>query len=141
MNKTNIEAIQLYFQDCPLLAGNKLNIDGLSDIDLEYAIHVVPANPIVKPYVDGSSLRQTVFILTSKNSYDRDISLTIQTSGFYEKLSKWIEEQNKSKSLPILDERKVAQSIEAQTDGYLFNTDQTMARYQIQFRMLYLYQI
>ena len=141
MIKTNIEAIREYFRECPLLVENKINIDGLPDADLEYSIDPVPATPIVKAYVDGSSLRQVVFVLASRNQYGPDVSLAIQASGFYEKLSAWLEEQNRNKQLPVLGGGRSAQSIEAQTDGYLFSTDRTTARYQIQLRMLYLYQV
>lgn len=141
MAVTNIEAIRTYFQNCPLLADNKINIDGLPDADLEYSIDIVPANPVIKSYVDGSSLRQVVFVLASRNPYGPDVSLAIQTSGFYEKLSEWLESQTRLKQLPALGEGRAAQSIEAQTDGYLYSADRTTARYQIQLRMLYLYQI
>ena len=48
---------------CPLLdEDGKVRVNFLGDTPIEYVIEEVPAEPIVKRYVDGSSIRQVLFI-------------------------------------------------------------------------------
>ena len=60
-----------------------------------------------------------------------------QYFGFYEVFADWIENQSNSGNLPILDKYRIPQYIEVQSGGYVFDTDDSTARYQIQLNFVY----
>lgn len=135
MEKNKIEAIRDYFMKCPILKEGSLNIDYLGSEAVQYSIEtMISGNPIVKQYTDGSSLRQYPFSFMSTEIYSQDVIDQLGTCGFYEELEQWIEENNKAGDLP---EVEGIQQLEVIAPGYLFNADQTIARYQIQCRILY----
>lgn len=135
MAKNKIEAIRDYFMKCPILKDGALNIDYLGSEAVQYSIEtMISSNPIVKQYTDGSSLRQYPFSFMSTEIYSQDVIDQLGTCGFYEELEQWIEENNKVGDLPEIEG---IQRLEVIAPGYLFNADQTVARYQIQCRILY----
>ena len=104
-----IESIREFISGCPLLKnGVLLNVDRLGDTGIEYTIDGEMTAPILKRYTDGSSLRQFNFIFASRESY-----------------------------LPELDKYRIPQYIEVQSGGYVFDTDDSTARYQIQLKFVY----
>ena len=82
-----------------------------------YSIEETPCNPIIKKYIDGSSIRQFEFIFASRESYGPDVLNNISNSGFYEDFANWIEEENIKGNLPDLNDKE--------------------CRYQIQMRITY----
>ena len=133
-----IESIREYISGCPLLKnGVLLNVDRLGDTEIEYTIDGEITNPILRQYVDGSSLRQFNFIFASREKYGSDTLQNIANSGFYEDFADWIENQSNSGNLPILDKYRIPQYIEVQSSGYVFDTDDSTARYQIQLNFVY----
>ena len=136
-NKMRIKAIRDYFMKCPHLKDGCLNIDYLNpDEKIQYSINpTVTSNPIVKSYVDGSTLRQYLFNFSSSEIRSPDVIDQIEASNFYENLQEWIEENN---SKNILPEYEGIQSIEVLAPGYMFNADYKSAIYQIQCRITYM---
>ena len=124
---------------CPLLKEGRLNIDYLGEDPVEYSIDsMLVSNPIVKQYMDGSSLRQHPFVCESQEIRSQQIVDQIEASGFYEKLADWIEEQNSNDNLPDIPG---AQRIEVMAPGYMYDATQTTAVYQIQCRVLYIKEV
>lgn len=138
MADTIIQSLRDYFITCPLMGDNKINVDYLPESGIEYSIDTTPATEIIKEYTDGSSLRQYLFVIRSVNDYGSDVLQNIANSGFYEKLSEWMEQNTKTGLLPQLPAGKTAQIIQAQSTGYLFTTSAAAGRYQIQCRLQYL---
>lgn len=133
-----IAEIKKLIETCPLLKDGKINVNYLGDDDLPYSIDAVPSNPVVKSYVDGSEVRQYLFIFASRELYTERIKDNADVAKFYEDFSNWIEEINNTGNIPIdLGDKYKALSIEVLTGGYLFNADETTARYQIQCRLTY----
>ncbi len=133
-----IDSIRDYMLDCPVLdAYAKLNVDFLGTQPTEYTIDSQPTTSIVKQYVDGSVIKQFVFVFGSREYYGPDVLQNIENSGFYEELSEWFDEQSKIGNLPTLKDGKKAIKIEALTTGYLFDATEDNARYQIQARLIY----
>lgn len=133
-----IESIREFISGCPLLKnGVLLNVDRLGDTEIKYTIDGEITNPILRQYVDGSSLRQFNFIFASREKYGSDTLQNIANSGFYEDFADWIENQSNSGNLPILDKYRIPQYIEVQSGGYVFDTDDSTARYQIQLNFVY----
>lgn len=140
MNNSIMGAVREYLGGCPLFDGNTLRVNFLGEEPLEYTLEDVPANPVVKQYTNGSSIRQALFVLASRELYSRDAIENLKSGGFYERLADWLESQNRKRDLPKLPEGLTAQKLEATTNGYCMSADiqQNIQRYQIQLRLIYL---
>lgn len=133
-----INKVREYFLECPLIGWDKqVHVDYLGVEEVEYTIDSVPVEPVLKMYADGGALKQFVFVFGSREYYGSDVLQNMENSGFYERFSNWLEEQSNSGALPKLSGNKVARKIEATTQGYLFDSSEAMARYQIQCRLTY----
>lgn len=145
MNNTIIKAIRDFIKTYPYLREGtdgklQLGIDYLKDDTTSYSIEEVPINPVFKKYIDGSSIRQSAFILCSRELYGPDIQHQLSNSGFFEDFSNWLEKCTKEGNLPVLTDGE-AISIEAVTSGYAFSTESDNAQYQIQIIFKYLKEI
>lgn len=137
-----IESIREYMSECPLLENGNINVDFLSSDNIEYTIETVPCEPVIKHYIDGSSLRQYEFIVASREFYGTDVVQNIQNSAFYEKLAEWIENNSRNKILPVMEnEKQSADKIEILTHGSLISEDAKTAVYQIQLRLIYFQEV
>lgn len=142
---TILESIRNYIKACPYLeefnGAVRVRVDFSNNAEATtYAIEEsVTSNPIVKKYVDGSTIRQYLFVFSSIEAYGADIQQNIDNCGFYEDFEKWLEDNTNKNILPIMSEGKEARSIEALTNGYIFDNaqDASTARYQIQMRLTY----
>lgn len=133
-----IDKIREYMLTCPLLDEfGKINIDYLGVKPTEYTIDSQPTTEVIKNYVDGGKIKQYVFVFGSREYYGPDELQNIENSGFYERLSRWFEEQTNIGNLPDLGEGKDSIKVESLTSGYLFMADEDSARYQIQCRLVY----
>ena len=141
MADTIIQSLWDYFLACPLMCDRKINVDFLPEKSLEYSIDTTPATEIIKQYVDGSSVRQYLFVIRSVQDYGSDVLQNIANSGFFEYLSNWLEEQTRKKNFPTLPSGKEPQKIEAQSTGYLFVSGPDTGKYQIQCRLQYFQEV
>lgn len=132
-----ISGVEKYFLQCDLLKDGCLRVDYLGEKPVEYTIEVLTCNPVLKPYVDGSSKRQYLFAFGSREYYSQERLQNIQNSAFYEKLADWVEAQNKAENLPELPDGMEALGIYVVSPGYLFDNSMQNARYQIQLRLEY----
>ena len=135
-----IEEIRNYFNNHVQLATEFENIlvDFLGDEAITYTIEPVPVEPIIRPYADGSSLRQYVFQFGSREYYDNSVAQNIENLDFYEKFKDEIESNNKEGILPNIDG---IQSIECLTPGTLQDVQNGTAKYIIQMRITYLKEV
>lgn len=131
-----MEAVRNYFLKCPFLKDGALHVNYLGSRPVEYTIDQVPAEPIVKEYVDGSSIRQLVFVFASRESYSADTLDNLAKSSFYDDLLDWIGSNNYNETLPELPQGH-AQEVELLSLPYLFQVEEDRARYQIQARVTY----
>lgn len=136
-NDSIIKALTDYFMGCPLLKNGAFRVDYLGISPMEYSIDVMPVNPILKRYADGSSVRQYLFAFSSREFYSPDRLQNIQNGAFYESLSDWVESNSKAGNLPSLPEGEEAQKMLVVSSGYLFDAKMKSARYQIQLRLNY----
>jgi hypothetical protein len=132
-----IDALEKYFIGCELLKDGALRVDYLGEKPVEYTIEVLPCDPVVKRYLGGSTVRQYLFALGSREFYSQERLQNIQNSAFYELLADWVETRSMSGILPELPDGMEAQQLEVVSSGYLFDGSMTNARYQIQLRLLY----
>lgn len=137
---TIVESVKNYILTCPLLGDlGRLNIDFLPEDPDTYSIEEIPAQAIMKTYIDGSTERQFVFVFASRFLYSEEVRNNIENSGFYEQFAEWLEQQTEAENLPELSAGKTATKIEAMSSGYLYDIsgDFSNARYQIQCRLIY----
>lgn len=134
---TIIEAVREYLKKCPVLNGERLNVDFLPPDAATYSVDVVPVQPILKQYIDGSSQRQFVFVFATRTYYGDVPRQQLDNLGLFETFSDWLEEQNRVKRFPDLGDRRKVQKMEVTTSGYVFAPDTDTARYQIQCKMTY----
>lgn len=120
------------------MGNSKINVDYLPEGALEYSIDTTPATEIIKKYINGDTKRQYIFVLRSVNDYGPDVLQNIANSGFFEKLSGWLDEQTNSGNFPSLPSGMEPERIEAQSTGYLFTAGPETGKYQIQCRIVYL---
>ena len=105
---------------------------------MSYSIDPLPADPIVRRYMDGGSVKRYLFAFTSKEEFDGDARTGIENSGFYQAFGEWIEEQNNKRNLPKLESPKQHPvSMEVVQGGYLYDAESDMGQYQIQCRLVY----
>lgn len=136
-----IEALRNYIRTCPHLAtfndAIKVNVNFLDANTDTYSIEEIPADPIIKKYVNGDSIRQYPFIFTSREPYGADILTNIDNSGFYEEFASWIENQNDTEIFPLLDKGLEPLEIKVTSTGYAFAVTEDTAQFQIQLRLKY----
>ncbi|RHV46789.1 MULTISPECIES: hypothetical protein [unclassified Bacillota] len=135
-----IGAIRDFIATCPYLdefeeTFSKVDIDFLEEKPTNYMVEAVPAEPIVKRYTNGDSIRRVAFHFCSRVFWG-DVE-NIDTSEFYEHFQEWLEDCTRNREFPILDSMKEARSIRATTNGYMVDAEAKTARYAIQCEFTY----
>ena len=135
-SKIIVEKLKDYFNQYVTLTEEFENIlvDFLGKEAVTYTIEPIPTEYILKPYTDGSSLRQFVFQFSSREFYDESVAQQISNLGFYEKFQNEIERNNNRKILPDIDG---IQSIECLNYGTIQDIQTGTAKYSIQMRITY----
>ena len=128
-----IKAIRNYIATCPYLHDGKIGVDYL-DNEIAYSIEPSPVSPKERDFIDGSGIKQFVFIFASRDSYGQETIQNMLNTEFYEDFCDWIEENNMNGILPDIDG---IETIECLSTGYAFQTGIDPARYQIQLRITY----
>lgn len=133
-----IECIRDYISSCPLLIDRSINVNYLGAGSVSYSIDNIPAEPVIKRYCDGGTLRQFCFSFACRDGYDDNALLNLKVSGFFEEFAKWIEEQNRKGCFPDIEKMGLTPiKIEITKSGYAYDTARTSARFQIELRILY----
>lgn len=136
---TIIESVRDFIQSCPFLDefSKAVNVNYMDDDAVNYMIEPTPVNPIVKNYIGGSSVRQFTFVFASREYYGPDTIENISKSGFYERFADWLEASTLQRKLPVMGDKRTPRKIFAETTGYVYNADETLAQYQIQCKLIY----
>lgn len=133
-----IEAIREYIgnMDCMATFENAINVNYLGGESDNFSIEEVPVNPILKKYLDGSSIRQFEFVFCSREPYGAEVLQQIENSTFYEDFANEIEEKNNNDILPTLDNME-AMSLEITSNAYTVSVTEDTAMYQINLNLKY----
>ncbi len=132
-----IEGLTDYFLQCPLLKDGVFRVDALGSEPVEYALATGMTSPVVRTYVDGSSIRQYQFNFNSREAYSMDRILAIQNESFYEDFCNWVEEQSMIGNLPEMPEGCEAQALTVLTPGFMLDATMENAFYQVQLQLQY----
>ena len=103
-----------------------------------YSVDTVPTTEIVKRYLDGSSIRQFLFCVSSREFYSDNIAQNVDNQAFYEGLAAWLERKSKLRQFPDIGTGRTVRSIEISSTAYPFVVDEHgTARYQLQLKLTY----
>lgn len=130
-----IEGLAEYFLQCPLLKDGVFRVNALGSEPVEYALEPAITSPVIRRYVDGSSVRQYQFNFNSKEAYAMDRILAISNESFYEDFCNWVEEQSISGNLPEMPEGCEAQALSVLAPGYMLDATEENAFYQVQLQL------
>lgn len=112
-------------------------MDALGGEPVEYALETGITSPVVRTYVDGSSIRQYQFHFNSREAYSMDRILAMQNEAFYENFCNWVEEQSMIGNLPEMPEGCEAQSLNVLAPGFMLDATMENAFYQVQLQLQY----
>lgn len=114
----------------------KVEVDTLDENPRNYMIEAVPANPVIKRYATGDTVRRVAFHFCSRVFFGS--AENIDTSDFYEHFSEWLGKCTRNGDFPVLGESKEPRYIRATTNGYMTDNETQTARYAIQCEFIYL---
>lgn len=136
---TFAEGFYTYFRQCPLFdRDNRLNFNFRGVTPSQYNIETPPAGPPIKQYLSGSCIKEKLIVISSLEAYGEDARIQIQSSGFYEQLEAWVNQQNRLKLYPKTPPGTTPIKLECLTDGYLIAAEEDAGWYQIQLKLTYL---
>lgn len=135
--KSIIEGLTDYFLKCPFLKDGVFRVDALGSEPVEYALESAITSPILRTYVDGSSIRQYQFNFNSRDAYSMDRVMAIQNESFYEDLCNWVEEQSRLGNLPEMPKGCEAQALTVLAPGFMLDATMENAFYQVQLQLQY----
>ncbi|NFH81724.1 chloramphenicol resistance protein [Clostridium botulinum] len=135
-----IESIRNYISElsCMSTFENAVNANYLDGEIDSFSIEEVPTEPIVKKYLDGSTLRQYQFVFCSREPYSAEILQNIDNSGFYEDFSNEIEDKSSKNILPTGIDNIEPAEFKVVSSAYVVSTDEDTAMYQINLKFKYL---
>lgn len=133
-----IDSVRTFLCGCPYLKDGVFHVDYMGTNPTEYSVDTLPADPVIKKYVDGSSIRQFVFAFGSVEPYGSDVDNNLANSTFYEDFAAWVDKKNKNREFPPLEADKTPIELQAQGAGFLVENLENAARYQVQCRFVYL---
>lgn len=133
-----ISAIQDYIKEYAELEDNApVWVGYLGAVPTEYAIVALAGPQIVVTYITGASKREFAFAFQSVESTADDVA-RLETLGFFETFSDWLESQTTSGNFPTLGDGKTATKIQALGRGYLIQEGESKTGiYQIQCKLDY----
>lgn len=135
MEKSKMELIKEFIETCPLLKGDKINVDYLKDDVYSYSIDRTPTQPEVKTFIDGRGGKyQITFDFTVTAPISSRVVTNLANSKFGEDFMEWIKTQNRLKNFPKIDG---AFSIKCTSPSYILQKTETTAIYIIQMNFTY----
>lgn len=135
---TIIDGVRAWLKTYEGLADGRLSVDFLPEETKSYSVDTVPTTEIVKRYLDGSSIRQFLFCVSSREFYSDNIAQNVDNQAFYEGLAAWLERKSKLRQFPNIGTGRTVRSIEISSTAYPFVVDEHgTARYQLQLKLTY----
>lgn len=134
---TVMENVRAWLRTYPGLDG-RLDVDFLDDAADTYSVDTIPCEEVIKRYMDGSTMKQFQFAVSSRRFYDQNITQNLGNLEFFEGLTAWVEQKAQARDLPEMDGNRVAQKIIVTSTAYPFIVSEDgKARYQLQMRLEY----
>lgn len=135
---TIIDGVRAWLKTYEGLADGRLSVDFLPEDAKSYSVDTIPTTEIVTRYLDGSSIRQFLFCISSREFYGDNITQNVDNQAFYEDLSAWLERKSRLRQFPNIGADRTVRSVEISSTAYPFIVDEHgTARYQLQLRLTY----
>lgn len=135
MEKSKMELIKEWIEQCPLLDRNKIKVDYLSDDINSYSIDRSPIRPDVYNFADGmGGKKQIAFDFSVQAPLSSQTIVNLANSKFCEDFMDWVNLKNRKKEFPQIDG---AFSIKCTSNGYILQKTETQAIYIIQMNFTY----
>ena len=137
----NIEHLREWFRTCPdLNRQNRLRVDYIAEQPTEYSIMATPSTLQYRENVLGERIlmdrQRQNYVFMSRNIYGSDVEQNIETEGWYQDIVAWINEQNRKRNFPKIDEGTVL-SISATLTVQISEISTDNALYQIPIAIEY----
>ncbi len=135
-----IDSIKNYIAGCPYLDEfTAVNVNYLVDKVTAYSVNEGASyNPIIESDILGNEYSQFQFTFDAKFNWNDEVQNNVDNSVFFENFSNWLKNNNKNKTFPVLEMENVTiTSIEANSNGYIFDTNSKEAIYRISCVMYY----
>lgn len=116
-----------YFQAYPGWGAERLELNCLREVD-RCSIDAVPCEPIIKTYLDGSSVRQCQFTLSARTYHSQDLRGQEANMAVFDGLADWLESKKFFRDLPGLAPGKKARDVEITSTAYPTSSAQTGRR-------------
>lgn len=124
-----------WMAQCPYVRDEFARKNGVSK--LEYGIYPSVVQPSYHENVLGElvadEIQEAIFVLTAKMTYKDANSIRY---SFYQNVVDWIDEQNKYKHFPRLNEGNV-RSVNARVSQYVSEPNRSEERIEVQIRFTY----
>lgn len=134
---TVMECVRAWLRTYPGLKG-RLDVDFLDDEADTYSVDTIPCEEVLRRYMDGSTVKQFQFAVSSRRFYDQNITQNLSNLEFFEGLTDWVEWKAILRDLPEMDKDRTAQKIVVTSTAYPFViSEDGKARYQLQMRLEY----
>jgi hypothetical protein len=133
-----ISAVRTYLATYSGLATNApLWVNYLGADPTQYAIIPLAGTKIIEQYLDGGSLREFPFAFQSMESTADELE-RLESIGFYEAFSAWLESQTAAGTFPTLNAGQTPETIEALTWGFLYQQGESATGiYQVTCKLTY----
>lgn len=132
-----IETFPLIEQTTDIFPPTSVVVESLGSDIKSYMIQSEPVNPIVRRYMDGTSIRQFAIAFSSRESYGQETLQNIENSGFHEEFIGWVEKCKKDKNMPYFGANREVTKVTVTTTPYVFDTTATTAQYRMQMLFTY----
>ena len=137
----NIQHLREWFRACPVLEKkNRMRVDYIAEKPTEYSIMASPSTIQYRENGLGERIPLDIqvqnYLFMSRNAYGSDIEQNIATEGLYQDIVNWVNEQNRKRNFPKVDEGEV-RSITATLTVQLAEVGTDNALYQIPIAIEY----
>ena len=132
-----INKIKAFIKTCPVLSDIDVNINYLEENGTGGAIESVSAEPTIKNYTDGGTLRQFLFAVALRQNYGQDAAVNSEAIAKLEQIADWLYEQDRIGILPALGGNRSSVSLEVVKTGWVEEKEIDTAKYQLQCRLVY----
>ena len=113
--------------------------DYLAEDIMNYSLETEPGEEVVETFIDGSSINQFFFILSSREVSDAYSDINLRNTMFYENFASWIKLKNISKEYPLLEGPFEAIEIDTDSPVYVLQVEPGKSKYVIHMRLKYFF--
>ena len=133
-----IEDIKRHLENnCPVLLEKKLNVNCLGEKAGSVIIKTLPHKEVIKKYADGGTLKQYLFEICLRTSFDADFNENTQIAVFMENLKNWFLDKKSVEKITLSDKNCIPIEFEVVKTHGISNRDRSGAQHTVMVRFIY----